>query len=171
MSRVQRMATGVVVERRDIDNPWQDHEWSPVAVIPGAPPVGEWRVLNRGEGWVHYHAATLDLELHPRETEGYKVNLADDRPLVFVVLRPDEDGDHEVVPFLVTACPFEAGDYEESGDEIVLGVAMPDSMIAWVDAFVEEHHVEVPFKKRRRKPYDPRRGDLRRAGGDEADDV
>ena len=66
MSRSETMPVGIVVERRETDHPWQDHAWLPVAVIPGAPPAdadGEWRRLDAGEGWVHYHAATLEVEL------------------------------------------------------------------------------------------------------------
>jgi len=57
--------------------------------------------------------------------------------------------------------------YIESGDEIVEGVPMPDAVLAGVGDFVETHHVEVAFKKRKRKPYDPRKGgfDQGRGGG------
>ena len=47
--RMVSMPLGVVIERREIDNPWQDHEWRPVAVIPGAAPTTEWKELARGE--------------------------------------------------------------------------------------------------------------------------
>lgn len=162
------LPVGVVLERRKIDNPWRDYSWRPVAVIPGAPPLaGEWTVLREGEGWTHFHAATLDIELYPKETDGYRTNLSDSQPHVFVVLRPDEDRDspYEVKPFMVTVCPFEAESYLESGDEIVEGVPMPPDVIAWVQKFVDTYHVDVPFKKRKRKPYDPRKGDFHRRGG------
>ena len=58
MERLETVQLGVVIERRDIDNPWQDYVWRPVAVIPGAPEVEQWKVVNRGQGWIHYHAAT-----------------------------------------------------------------------------------------------------------------
>ena len=38
---------GIVVDRRDMDNLWQDCHWAPVAVIPGAGPLapdGPWTV-------------------------------------------------------------------------------------------------------------------------------
>ncbi len=100
MKPIESMSAGVVLERRKIDSPWQDYAWYPVAVIPGAPPVTEWRVLRHGEGWVHYHAGTLEIELHRKETEGYRVNLAQAQPRVFVVLRPDEEdkSGHDVSP-------------------------------------------------------------------------
>jgi len=99
----ESMSAGVVLERRKIDNPWQDYTWHPVAVIPGAPPV--------------------------------------------------------------TVCPFEAQDYDDTEDDMVGGVPMPDEVIAWVQDVVDEHHVDVPFKKRKREPYDPRRGGFARSPG------
>ncbi len=163
----ESLSLGLVLERRRLDHPWQDHAWRPVAVISGAPEGKPWRVLREGDGWVHYFAGTLELELHPKETDGYRVNLTQPMPLVYVVLRPDEDGetDMDVIPFLVTACPHEAEGYIESGDEIVEGVPMPDAVLSWVGDFVEAHHVDVPFEKRKRKAYDPRKGGFGRGRG------
>lgn len=160
MKRQEALPLGVVLERRTIDNPWVDHTWRPVAVIPGAAardPAGEWVVLEEGDGWVRYHGGTLALELFRKETEGYKVNLSQEPPRIFVVLRggEDEDSDHEVIPFLVTACPFEAQDYLESGEELVEAVPMPPDVVAFVQAFIDHHHVDVPFRKRKRKRHDP----------------
>lgn len=159
MQRNERLPLGVVLERREIDNPWMDYAWKPVAVIPGAKgldPCGEWMVLTEGEDWVHYHAGTLHLELFRKETEGYKVNLSQEPPRVFVVLRSGEDMDceHDLVPFLVTVCPYEAQDYLDSGDETVEPVVMPDGVIAFVQAYIDQHHVDEPFKKRKRKRAD-----------------
>ena len=156
MEPVETVPLGVVVERREADSPWQDCVWRPVAVIPGAPKASEWKVLNRGEGWTQYHAATLPLELHRKETEAYLCNLASHPPVIYVVLRESEEaGDHEVEPFLVTASPYEAQDLLDIGEDIIEGVPMPEGMIAWVQAFVDEHHVEVPKHKRKRDRYDP----------------
>ena len=62
--------------------------------------------------------------------------------------------DHEVLPFLVTACPYEAQDYLDSGEEQVDVVPMPDGVIAFIQDYVERHHVEEPFHKRKRKRAD-----------------
>lgn len=163
------MEIGIVLERRAIDNQWVDHEWKLVGVIPGGAEMEDWKVLHDADGRTQFFAGTLQLELFPRETEGYKVNLSQSPPLVFVVLRPEEEGAHEyeVTAFEATLCPFEAESYGESGDEWVEGVEMPESVHAWVSAFVERHHVDVPFKKRKRKAYDPRevRRERRPAGG------
>lgn len=150
---------GVILERREIDNKWADHEWRLAGVIPGKPDLQDWQVIREGDGWTHFFACSMTIELFKRETEGYKVNLGQLPPQVFIVLRPEEEGDHpyEVTPFEATVCPFEAEGYDESGDEWVEGTEMPEAIQAWVHAFVERHHVDVPFKKRKRKPYDPRK--------------
>ena len=160
MKDQESLPLGIVLERRRIDHPWKDFDWRPVTVIPGAPacdPEGEWRVLGEGEDWIHYHGGTLILELFRRETEGYKVNLSNDPPRVFVVLRSGEDmgGAHDVVPFLITACPYEAQDYLDSGEDIIEGVPMPGVVLDWVHDFVDKHHVAQPFRKRKRERLDP----------------
>jgi hypothetical protein len=150
---MQSIPLGVVVERREVDHPWQDHAWIPVAVIPGAPQIDEWRELDSGPTWVRYHCATLTLELHRKETEAYLVNLADAYPRIFVILTDAEDPAHDIRAFLVTASPFEAQDYLDSSEDIIEGVPMPDGVIGWVRDFIDRHHVEEPFKKRKQKHY------------------
>ncbi|MBI2585388.1 MAG: DUF3305 domain-containing protein [Rhodospirillales bacterium] len=161
-----KMTVGVVVERRDLDNKWVDHAWRAVAVIPGAPPVSEWRQTIAGDGWTQYHAATLDIEIFAKETDGYRANLQGHMPVVYVVLRPNEgtESPHEVDVFHVTVCAHEASLYAEMPDNIVDGVPMPPEIVAWVSDFFNKHHVEVPFVKRKRLPYDPRKGGPRGDG-------
>ncbi|MEZ5933443.1 MAG: DUF3305 domain-containing protein [Alphaproteobacteria bacterium] len=155
MERQLSMPVGIVVERRELDNRWQKVAWKPIGVLPGAPVIAESRRLLSGDGWAHYHMATLTLDLHRAETIAYKTNLNDNPPRLYVVLRPVDDpgAREEVRPFLVTASPFEAQDYLDSGDEIVEGVTMPDAVIAWITAFCDHHHVDEPFKKRKRRPH------------------
>ncbi|RMF02916.1 MAG: DUF3305 domain-containing protein [Alphaproteobacteria bacterium] len=159
MSHSVTMPVGVVVAREEIDSPWQDHEWRPVAVLPGAPQVEAWTELRQGEGWVHYHAGTVSLELYRKETEAYKFNLEGREPVLYVVLAEEEDEEEgdDAAPYqvhLVTASPFEAQDYLDSGEEIVEPVPMPEPIIAWIQGFIDEHHQEEKFKKRRRDEVD-----------------
>jgi len=67
----------------------------------------------------------------------------------------EEADEKDVIPFLVTACPYEAMGYSESGDEIVDGAQMPAPLIAWIQGFIDDFHVDEPFKKRKNKRYDP----------------
>jgi hypothetical protein len=159
---------GIVIERLEIDNPWQDYVFSPIAVIVDAPPMDVadvWRELRRVDTCVHFHAGNLTLDLHAGETEGYRKNLSEDHPAVYVVLTPGEEAnDHEFFPFLVTVCPYEAESYTEDTDQIVEGVLMPPEVVNWVMGFIDRHHVDVVFKKRKKKAYDPRKGSIRPRG-------
>jgi hypothetical protein len=37
------------------------------------------------------------------------------------------------------------------GEDLVETAPMPEGLVAWVQAFVERHHVDQPFVKRKRK--------------------
>jgi hypothetical protein len=141
---------GIVVERRTSGHPWADDVWMPVAAIAGAPANAEWTKMVEGEGWTRYLAATLPVDLHHKETDGYVFNLQSAAPSLFVVLRKTDDGPMPVAVHLVTASPHEADGHLQSDDEIVEKVAMPEEILRWVEAFVARHHVEVPFVKRRK---------------------
>ncbi len=166
------LQVGVVIERKESDNRWVDYTYKPVTVFPGAPakdPHQAWTPLREGDGWVQFHAGTMPLELFRGETAGYRVNLSNVTPHVYIVLGPGiEAGDPEMVVQLVTACPYEAESYTEDSEQMVEGVVMPPEIASWVKTFCDTHHKDVPFKKRQRKSYDPRKGDFqqgRRNGG------
>ncbi len=68
------------------------------------------------------------------------------------LIRETEDAQaaHELELVGVTASPYEAQDHADTGEEIVEPVAMPPGLIAWVREFVERHHVDEAFVKRKR---------------------
>lgn len=150
MDRVLSISLGVVIARDKIDHPWQEYVWRPVSVFLNAPVIAEWRELRRDATSVHYHAATLPLELHAKETIGYVANLDTGSPLVYVVLRPTSADDMPMEVAVITASPYDAEVYGYDGSEIVGGVAMPELLVELMDAFVAEHHIEEPFIKRQR---------------------
>lgn len=142
---------GVVVRRAPGVTRWTSWSWKAVAVLPGAGPA-DWREMRREGEAVEYHAATLTLDLHHTQTEAYLEALRARVPSVYVVMRPMAAG-AEAMPFevtLVTASPFEAQDYCDTGEEMVERVPMPEGLIALIRDFVAAHHVEEQFKKRRR---------------------
>ena len=153
MDRVLSVSLGVVIAREKIDHPWQEYAWRPVSVFLGAPEIAEWRELRRDATSIHYHAATLSLELHPKETIGYVANLEAGEPLVYVVLREGGDSGKPIDVAVVTASPYDAEVYGYDGSEIVGTVAMPAPLIELLEAFVAEHHVEEPFVKRQRQKH------------------
>ena len=159
MERTAAMDLGVVVERRAIDHRWARWRWRPVAVIPGAGPVADWLELERDPQATRWHAATLPLGLHRKETQAYLENLQGSGPSVYVVLREMAGApeDRRFQPFLVTASPFEAQDYLDPGEDVVERVPMPAVLTGWIQAFIDRHHVDEPFRKRKRQRHDPDR--------------
>ncbi|MCA8879828.1 MAG: DUF3305 domain-containing protein [Rhodobacteraceae bacterium] len=143
---------GVVLRRSPGVTRWAKWSWTVAAVVPGGGP-GHWTELRRDGESAEFHAATVPLELHRSETEGYLVALNGRPPSVYVILRPppvSETGRPEVS--LVTASAFEAQDYADNGEDIVERVPMPDGLAAWVGEFCRRHHAEEPFYKRKRGP-------------------
>ena len=154
-ARTAELQIGVVIRRQPGVTRWAKWIWRPVAVLPGAGPA-DWHEMRRDGEAVEYHAATVTMEVHRKETEGYRVALSNDPPSVYVILRPSEDPDavHDMEVFRVTASAFEAQDYLDSGEEVVEPVPMPAELIAWLSAFVEMHHEDEVFKKRKRRKWD-----------------
>ena len=142
------MPLGVVLRRVPGVTRWAKWSWTATSVLPGAGPA-DWRELRREGDAAEFHAATLPLELHGAETEAYLHGLSAEVPSIYVVMRttgPDDPLD----VLLVTASPYEAQDYCDSGEEIVEKVAMPHGLIAWVRDFVEKFHEDEVFIKRKR---------------------
>jgi len=149
MTRPQAsLELGIVVERRRLDNPWRDHEWRAVAAIVGGPETEEWRLLDQGPDHARYYAGRLSLELYRKDTDGYRLNLSQPEPKLYVALRPDS-GDRPQL-FKVTASPHDAEVYEVDGERLIDAVPMPQDLQALLAGFVAEHHVEQPFHKRQR---------------------
>ena len=111
--------------------------------------------MREEEDAVEFHAATVMLELYRTDTEAYLTALSEAVPCVYVVLRESETDtpDEPLDVLLVTASPFEGQDYADTGEEIVEKVAMPDGLVAWIQAFIDQHHEEEPFIKRKRNKY------------------
>jgi hypothetical protein len=154
----QTIPLGVVVAREKIDHPWQEYRWRVVSVFLDAPAMANWRPLVNEPGMMQYHAATLPLVLHRKETMSYRVNLANGEPSVYVVLREDSDpdGDFPVSVHAVTASPFEAQMHGEMAFDNVDRVLMPERLLAMVEAFVSEHPMDETFVKRQRQPHMPK---------------
>ncbi|MEL7117031.1 MAG: DUF3305 domain-containing protein [Pseudomonadota bacterium] len=150
---------GVVLRRTPGVTRWQKWTWTASGVLPGAAPA-EWRELRRDGDAVEFHADTVPLELHGAEAEAYLHELTTKLPCIYIVMRPG-GGDRPLDILLVTASPYEAQDYTDSGEEIVEKVAMPPMLRAHVQGFVDTFYKEEDFKKRKR---DKKRIDLTQDG-------
>ncbi len=150
---------GIVVRRTVGVTRWAKHVWKAVAVLPGAPEA-HWKELRREGDAVEYHAATVNLELHRTDTDAYLSGLSARDPAIYVIMRPALD-DRPLDIVLATASPYEAQDYADTGEELVEKVPMPEGLIALIRDFIDEHHEEEVFIKRRR---DKKRIDLEEDG-------
>ena len=142
---------GIVIRKTPGVTAWAKWNWRVVAVLPGAA-VEDWKELRRDGAVVEYHAATVDLELWRSDTEAYRTGLSAEPPAIYVVLcaSTDQGSDFEYEVLLATASPYDAQDYADCSEEIVEQVPMPDGLIAWIQDFVEAHHEDEVFVKRKR---------------------
>lgn len=139
---------GIVVRRVPGVTRWAKYVWKAVGVLPGAGEAN-WKELRSDGNAVEFHAATVPLELYRTDTEAYKSGLSTRVPSVYVVMRETED-DRPLEIVLATVSPYEAQDYADTGEELVEKVAMPEGLIAFVRDYIELHHEDEVFVKRRR---------------------
>lgn len=147
------MPLGVVIRRVPGVTKWARWSWKVSAVLPAAGPA-EWALLREEDGIREYHAATLPLELHRAEAEAYMQGLTAEPPCIYVVMRDSDEDAYPLDVTLVTASPYEAQDYADSGEELIEKVPMPEGLVAWVRDFALAHYQEEHFKKRRRDKKD-----------------
>lgn len=140
---------GIVIRKTPGVTRWASWCWTAVAVLPGAGPA-DWRELRREGDVVEYHVATVPLELWRGDTEAYLHNLTTREPSIYVVMRRTSDAARPLAVLLATAAPYEGQDYQDSGDELVERVPMPEGLAAVVADFVRDHHEQDDFVKRRR---------------------
>ena len=155
----QTIPVGIVVRRTPGVTRWAKWVWQVIAVLPGAGPA-QWREMRREGDTIEYHAATLPLDLWSSDTEAYKVTISAKVPGLVVVMREvmreteDETAAVPFVPTFVTASAYDGQDYMDSGDGLIELVPMPVGLIAVIQAFCDQHHVEEVFVKRKRDRKD-----------------
>lgn len=153
----------LILEERASRHPWGDPSWCVLAVRADlADRTGRgcgdvWRRIETADGRTVWAIGSLRLDLHRGEVDGYRENLAASEPKLFAILRSDDDAVHGIEVFVVTACPYEAQAYLDSGEDSVEGAAMPAEIRAFVQNFIERQPPPEKFKKRQRsrKQGDP----------------
>ena len=170
---------GVIMQRRPVEHPWQDHEWRVVALVPD-PPAGLAPGSDAG-GQELYLAGVAELRLHSTEIAAYVENLTSPQAALYMVLvgGGQAAGDLPWVLDRVTANPYEAQYYIHDEDIRVEKFIMPEAVRDWLEAYVAGHYREEPFVKRQRDKTEPAaytfgqepivdlRRRLKAAGGDE----
>jgi len=141
----------ILAERRPGVTIWQDHVWRALAVLEEAPPLPAWTKLREEAGREVYFAGTAAVMLHRTDTPNYKDNLEAAEPLVWVVMRAMGEG---MAIQAVTVDPGEAEIYTEGPSDLVEALPMPHGLRAILASFVQAHHVERDFHKRKRDRQD-----------------
>jgi hypothetical protein len=150
------IAVGVIVEKRKAASPWIDHTWSPAAVVTGLPAAERMTLIGKTEDAERYYLGAADLVFASVDTAQYRDNLMSGQPKLWVVMREDQV-DQALELVAVTADSAEGEGYSESESNLVDTVPMAPDIAAALAAFVDEHHVERVFIKRKRDRLDPNR--------------
>lgn len=146
----QAFRVSALIEKRRSASPWADFSLHVISVATEAPQSG-WMEIRKSDEGTTYLVGPVDVAAHQSDTSGYRDNLNSGEPKLWVVLRPaDNAAGCEVM--IITADPTEGEAMTQNGDLQVETAAMPEALRLWLDAFVQQHHVERPFFKRRREP-------------------
>jgi hypothetical protein len=148
------MDVGVVLQRRKARTQWQDWIWEARAVLPEPAAADAGASLGQDGDDALFYGGNAVLEAHTIETQYYRDNLSTGEPKIWVILRP---GPGDAAPELikVTCDPTEGEGYTETGWDTVNALPMPESIQAALIAFIDQHHVDQPFIKRKRDRQDP----------------
>lgn len=158
VDRHQTLTVGVIVERRKAKSAWQDYVWQPVEVVMVIPPLAPWSVMREEGGVTRFFAGSFTMELFTNETVSYRMNLIDERPGIYVVLREDAAAPQGMSLVLVTPSPADAEGYMEGGQAVIDKVPMSPELAEWLDDYVAAFHVDEQFRKRKRGRDKPKGG-------------
>lgn len=147
----------VVMRRERITGPasrWQPWRWVLADVVPHEAGFGDApRLLYKNdseERWLH---PGYKVELFKDDAEGYYLNVTTQAPGWFVLWRMEDEAglaDEPVArPEMVSLSYYDAGRWLDA-QETVEQVPAPAPVVQWLQAFVDEHHMPEP--KRRKRP-------------------
>ena len=132
---------------------WPFPQWSVYAIVTGEN-IGHYdqKVTVHDDGSIYrFFWGGLKLDLYKDGSEGYWYNLLSETPYLFVIC-DGESGDMEIEPRYVTANQDEATGHLES-DDIVLSIAMPQTIRELLERYVITHYKPMKKKKRKRKDW------------------
>jgi len=139
----------VVMERESAPNRWEAWRHRPVEVLRHEVAFGNEPCVLRDDGRV---MRTLypgfRLELFRDECEGYHLNLTSGAPVWFVMWRNDDADPSRAWPEIVSVSYHEAGRWLDA-QEHVDNLPLPGELVAWLQAFNDEHYRPEPKKRRR----------------------
>lgn len=150
----RELIVGLVVECLQPVSQWGEPIWLPVQALDGVPETPAWTVLAKGPDRTRYFAGAFTVKLYSTDTAFYRDNLTAERPRLWVVMSPD-GAEPPLDIIAVSADPTEGEGYTQTGTNVVEVVDIPAGIAAVIAAFVDEHHVERVFEKRKRDKRPP----------------
>lgn len=149
----------VIMRRERLDNRWQPWRWVLAEVVSHQETFGtEPRLLVKDEGeerWLH---PAFKVELFRDDAEGYYLNQTTVAPCWFVLWRMEEQAgiaDEPIArPVMVSLSYHDAGRWLDA-QETVEQVPAPPDVVEWMSAFVSEHYVPEPRKRKRPDSFKP----------------
>ena len=143
----------VVMEREANPNEWEAWRFRLVDVVPHEQTFGSAVRVLRDDGKVQQTLhPNFTLELFRDEAEGYFLNLTSGAPVWFVMWRVDDDDPSRAWPETVSVSYTEAGRWLDA-QERVDNVPLPAEMVAWLQAWNDEHYCPEPKKRRRPQSF------------------
>lgn len=141
------------MEREAAPNQWQDWRFSITEVVPHEDAFGTQARVLRDDGHVQrtLHPG-FRLELFRDQGEGYHLNLVSGAPVWFVVWRIDDDDPSRAWPETVSLSYNEAGRWLDA-QERVDNVPLQAELVAWLQAYTDEHYRPEPKERRRPKSF------------------
>lgn len=138
---------------------WQTWRWVLDEVIANEPGFGDQARLlfksDQEERWLH---PGYSVELFRDDAEGYYLNVSTPAPCWFVLWRMEEEAtiaDEPLArPAMVSLSYHDAGRWLDA-QETVEQVPAPAHVIEWMQAFVQEHYVIEPKRRKRPESFKP----------------
>lgn len=144
---------------------WQSHRWVLEDVVLESELEGKFSVdeieknaskIFKNDSIERWKHAGYKAELFTDDAEGYYLNVTTEAPCWFVLWRMEEIAENragitdELIakPEMVSLSYHDAGRWLDA-QETVEQVPLPPEVVAWLQAFVDEHHV-AEVKKRKR---------------------
>jgi len=143
----------VVMEREAQPNQWEAWRYRLVDVVPQEDAFGTAARVLRDDGKLQRTLhPNFTLELFRDEAEGYYLNLSSGAPVWFVMWRIDDEDPSRAWPETVSLSYTEAGRWLDAQERID-NVPLPADLVAWLQAYTDEHYRPEPKKRRRPQSF------------------
>ena len=157
MTQRPSIDVAVVMRRERITGPasrWQPWRWVLAEVLAHEDGFGTVpRLLYKNDNEERWLYPGYPVELFTDDAEGYYLNVTTQAPCWFVLWRMEEEpaiaDEPKPKPVMVSLSYHDAGRWLDA-QETVEQVPAPAPVVEWLQAFVDEHHVVEP--KRRKRP-------------------